>query len=62
MSIYNETRDMAPIMYRIAWIMSATKFSSHGEYCLTYELAKSWLEYANNKYPEINHYIEHDKS
>lgn len=44
-------------MYRVAW-MTSNGISQHGEYCLTLEAGKAWIEYLTNKYPDMKHWLE----
>jgi hypothetical protein len=51
-------------MYRIAWTYKYTNFSGygghggHGEYCFTYDNAKEYIRDLNERYPDMNHWIE----
>jgi len=46
-------------MYRIVWQMP-NGFTGNGEYVLTLELARAWLEDLTRQYPYIQHWIESD--
>lgn len=48
-------------MYRIAWIYIPTNFSGHGEYCLTREHAQESIRYLNERYPDMDHWIESEE-
>jgi len=48
--------------YRIAWVCSKTETKANGEYCLSLEVAVSWIQRLRNKYPEMEHWIEYESN
>ena len=44
--------------YRVAWQILSTGISGHGSYCLSKDEADEWVSVMNNKFPDINHWIE----
>ena len=49
-------------MYRIAWKSLYTGFESHGEWCLSREVAEAWMEHLKKGDPMLCHWIEGPQS
>jgi hypothetical protein len=48
-------------MYRIAWRVIATNYVGYGDYCLSFENARDWVDAMNKKHPDTKHWMEEDK-
>lgn len=48
-------------MYRIVWRVIATNYVGHGDYCLSFETAKDWIDAMNKKHPDMQHWMEESK-
>jgi hypothetical protein len=47
-------------MFRIAWKVRSTGYAGNGDYCLTKDSAEAWITDLNEKYPEMDHWIEEE--
>jgi hypothetical protein len=50
---------MSGVLYRIAWIATDTGATGNGDYCLSFDEAKSYIKSLNDEYKNsILHWIE----
>jgi hypothetical protein len=45
------------ILYKVCWKNLVTGETGCGKAYYPYDIAQSWVEYANKTYPDIQHYL-----